>query len=780
MSEVKANRRALLQQYYQQQEESPTRSVKRADPIDIDGPTFHAELSFNMAIKEQTLSELIANNNNLVSDIKDIDGKLKTLVYQNYSKFLTASDTIRQIKITADDMDTQIHKLQGKMDQISKSLGALSENLTPEQEKIRELDGVDILVKKLNFIIDLPLRLTKLLESKNYVESVMFYAKTVDLLDHYKHIPMFNQIAEECVVLIRKVGTKVQQRVFTNPASIPKLCEDVGLMVGLETLPALDLSKNFLYKAGDLLAKIINENQKLIKLDDKIESATANVPTDLLETFSKFNAQYMEGFENVVECYDAYFITPRPKSNKLCGLEALKANMHSKNMSASDRQEAKVRLDEFVAEKEDIYFKFLDGLFQLPDDLKNISPTRFISVLTQIRKDLNNMKSSRFEARMSELTIIVLDRIINGVFGKVNQEFFVKLNSTIIEHTGLIINIIRQMTNWIKETLIAKAIPAFESFLNPETTSSFGIKDILLRIYDALISFWDNLAIEMMGNNRKDTNPFYLVLSRLSSEWAKGVIESIFSMYSQRLFNQTNGIVIESLSEQELNVIAAQYSQSYQKLAQNLLGKYCHIKVSDFTVRIKSYMNKPCVTDQVIRVSPIFVQIVQELEQISTDVKANLKNEQIDLKKKSLKPTFTIAHSRQGTAQSDLARSKTGVVKKSPTAQFDNLLTTLDTLFDERLIFLPKQLDLKLTAILSTITKCILKALLEFTRFAKLGQSDFHQLQLDMAYMKLNYWDFLDEKILEKLIDQILTSAAIVSDEEYSPLDSLAIDKILS
>ncbi|KAJ3274532.1 Vacuolar protein sorting-associated protein 51 [Terramyces sp. JEL0728] len=767
MSEPKVNRRALLQQYYQQQEEAPTPTTKRADPIDIDGPTYHAELSFNMAIKEQTLPELIANNNSLVSDLKDIDGKLKTLVYQNYSKFLTASDTIRQIKTTADDMDTQIQKLQGKMDQIKHSLTSLSDNLTPAQEKIKELDGVDILVKKLNFIIDLPLRLTKLLESKNYVESVMFYAKTIDLLEHYKHIPMFNQIADECVILIKKVGTKVQQRVFSNPASISKLCEDVGLMVGLETLPPLDLSKNFLHKASDLLGKTISENQKLT--DVKVESATTSLPHDLLETFSKFNTQYMEGFENVIECFEAYFISPRPKSNKLSGLEALKANMYSKNMSAADRQEAKANLEEFVAEKEEIYFKFLDGLFQLPDDLKNISPTRFISVLTQIRKDLSNMKSSRFESRMSELTIIVLDRIVN-----------VKLNATITEHNGQIINIIRQMTNWIKETLIAKAIPAFESFLNPDTTNSFGIKDIMHRIYDALISFWDNLAIEMMGNIRKDVNPSYLVLSRLCSEWAKGVIESIFSMYSQRLFNQTNGIVIESLTEHDLNLKAAQYSQSYQQLAQKLLGKYCHIKVIDCTVSITHYMKKPSLTNKVLMVTPLFVQIVKDLEQISADVKATLKTETVDQKKKSLKPTFTVAHSRQGTAQSDLSRSKTGVVKKSATSQFDNLLTTLDTMFDERLTFLPKQLELKLTAILSTITKCILKSLIESVRTAKLSQADYHQLQLDLAYIKLNYWDFLDEKILEKLIDQVSTSAAIVTDEEYPPLDSLTIDKILS
>jgi hypothetical protein len=54
------------------------------------------------------------------------------------------------------------------------------------------------------------------------------------------------------------------------------------------------------------------------------------------------------------------------------------------------------------------------------------------------------------------------------------------------------------MTNWIKETLIAKALPALEDFVNPETSSSFAPSEILLRIKAALVAFWTDLAQEMI------------------------------------------------------------------------------------------------------------------------------------------------------------------------------------------------------------------------------------------------------------------------------------------
>jgi hypothetical protein len=61
-------KRDLLKSYYQDSQE--TENVverKRIDPIDIDSTGYHAELSYNMMLKEYGLVELIQRDNELVT-----------------------------------------------------------------------------------------------------------------------------------------------------------------------------------------------------------------------------------------------------------------------------------------------------------------------------------------------------------------------------------------------------------------------------------------------------------------------------------------------------------------------------------------------------------------------------------------------------------------------------------------------------------------------------------------------------------------------------------------
>jgi uncharacterized protein YdcH (DUF465 family) len=100
-----ARRRDLLKQYYQQDEEpviTPPielkQQQKRIDPLDIDSEDYHAQVAFNLSQKELRFVELLTIHNNLTQDIKELDGNVKSLIYQNYSKFLTAQSVI--VKVT--------------------------------------------------------------------------------------------------------------------------------------------------------------------------------------------------------------------------------------------------------------------------------------------------------------------------------------------------------------------------------------------------------------------------------------------------------------------------------------------------------------------------------------------------------------------------------------------------------------------------------------------------------------------------------------------------------
>ena len=47
------------------------------------------------------------------TEIKSLDSDMQMLVYENYNKFISATDTIRSMKSNVDGMDSNMHELKG-------------------------------------------------------------------------------------------------------------------------------------------------------------------------------------------------------------------------------------------------------------------------------------------------------------------------------------------------------------------------------------------------------------------------------------------------------------------------------------------------------------------------------------------------------------------------------------------------------------------------------------------------------------------------------------------
>lgn len=91
----RARARDLLKAYYT----SNTESVELVEqsPLDIDSEVFDSSQYLAQFIKNTHLVEIIKKDNSLVSDIREIDGNMQTLVYENYGQFISATDTIKLV-----------------------------------------------------------------------------------------------------------------------------------------------------------------------------------------------------------------------------------------------------------------------------------------------------------------------------------------------------------------------------------------------------------------------------------------------------------------------------------------------------------------------------------------------------------------------------------------------------------------------------------------------------------------------------------------------------------
>ena len=73
---------------------------------------------------------------------------MKTLVYENYSKFISATDTIRKMKVNVDSMETELELLKENVNKINSSATSVNDALAEKRGKIHQLSGVHNLLQR--------------------------------------------------------------------------------------------------------------------------------------------------------------------------------------------------------------------------------------------------------------------------------------------------------------------------------------------------------------------------------------------------------------------------------------------------------------------------------------------------------------------------------------------------------------------------------------------------------------------------------------------------------
>lgn len=70
-----------------------------------------------------------------VREVKKLDSDMQMLVYENYNKFISATDTIRKMAQNVEGMETEMTDLKSSMDRIADSSATVNNSLESEDEK---------------------------------------------------------------------------------------------------------------------------------------------------------------------------------------------------------------------------------------------------------------------------------------------------------------------------------------------------------------------------------------------------------------------------------------------------------------------------------------------------------------------------------------------------------------------------------------------------------------------------------------------------------------------
>lgn len=157
--------------------------------MDIDSPNFDPKHYVLTMLKQNTIKELIRKNNDIEEEIKIHDQEIQSLVFENYSKFISSIDTVRQMKDNICMVDEKLKVLDSSMDKISDLALKIDETFKFKRKEIQKLDTVNKDLQKLRNLCDFPNVLKQDLAeykgtheskiSQGFAEGPKFFSKSI-------------------------------------------------------------------------------------------------------------------------------------------------------------------------------------------------------------------------------------------------------------------------------------------------------------------------------------------------------------------------------------------------------------------------------------------------------------------------------------------------------------------------------------------------------------------------------------------------------------------------
>jgi hypothetical protein len=203
-------------------EEEPQVEPPRDERAELSSDKFDPQHYLSLQLQSKPMRALLQHDNSLVSSRRSLDSEMQTLVYENYAKFISATDTIRKMAANVGGMDEAMQRLRSNMAAISKTSRGIEGQVAPHRDEVDNLLGVSRLLKRLEFLFELPGRLRRSIELGDYEQAVRYYRISSNILQQYKHLKSFDDIrleSEQIITELKKTLRKAVKEGQTNPAT---------------------------------------------------------------------------------------------------------------------------------------------------------------------------------------------------------------------------------------------------------------------------------------------------------------------------------------------------------------------------------------------------------------------------------------------------------------------------------------------------------------------------------------------------------------------------------
>lgn len=667
----------------------------------------------------------------MAAEIKNLDTDLQMLVYENYNKFISATDTIKRMKTNIVGMETNMEQLLAKITSVQSKSDTVNTSLYDKRENIEKLHRTRNLLRKVQFIYDLPTRLNKCIKTEAYADAVRFFIGAKPIFEAYGDTSFQDckRASEEAMDLVIQ---HLQAKLYSDSEPIEARAEAVVLLKQLN-FPVDNLKSNLLEKLEDCLLNFQNE-------------PTQASIGDISKTFRAYLIIFPDSERRLIELAQALF------SNRYETVrDNLKKRIPSTDLLTVLRSlwEDATAIDEVIPEAALPAF----SLETTRDIIRQHIATAFLHLQSEISDALvrthsisnGKLEESQLQTAMETSKIKVSQGCIDLL-----QEFHHLIDGS----TELLVKLRDLIIDWVQE--------GFQDFFQ-KLDGHFHLLSGKSKIFSQESSTMDSVQIDKV--------PAVLVL--MLAQLCVYIEQTTIPKVTEELASSSFGGGARSY-EYGPPFVPGEMCRLYRSSGEKFLHHYINMK----TQKISKLLNKRFTTPVWIkhkepREVNMFVDLLLlEFNVVVSEVKQILPG--LVRRHRHSDSTGSTTSSRSNPMREDmLNRSNTHRAR----SQF--LESHLAKLFEQKMEIFTK-VEYTQESVISTVLKLCLKSLQEFVRLQTFNRSGFQQIQLDMEFLKTSLKDFVDDEAAISFLLKEVNNAAHERCLDPIPLEPPILDKLIN
>ncbi|KAI3960190.1 hypothetical protein MKW98_016914 [Papaver atlanticum] len=713
----------------------------------INSPSFDPDQYMKLLIHKSNLEGLLQRHVEMAAEIKNLDTDLQMLVYENYNKFISATETIKRMKNNIVGMEVNMEQLLDKIVSVQSKSDVVNTSLFEKREHIEKLHRTRNLLRKVQFIYDLPTRLGKCIKSEAYVDAVKFYTGAMPIFKVYgdSSFQDCKRASEEAMGTIIK---NLQAKLMSDSEHIEARTEAVQLLKQLD------------FPVDSLRTRLLEKLQHFVG-DLQLE-ATAGQTTEVdTEQPIKVGKATVQEFAEAVRAYRVIF----PESEEqLTQLARELFSRHSKTIE--NRIKKKVTPSDIlkmlrviwmdIAVMDEVLPEAALPLYSLEvarDVTRQYVRCAFSHLLQDVSEAFMRVHAKPKVGIEEDCLQVALDGskrvVIQGSMDVLlgfrqllddNLEIFVKLRDSIVD--------------WVQD--------GFQQFFK-------SLDDYFLLISGGSIPTTEDQDSVDATKGEKVLAGLVLVLAQLAVFIERSAIPRI----TEEIAASFSGGGVRD-NENGPAFVPGEICRTFRAAGEKFLHLYINMKTQKISVLLRKRFTTPnWIKHKEPREVHMFVDLLlQELEAIRNEVKQILPRGHARKHRRSDSNGSTVS------SRSNPIREDKNVRSNAQRARSQLLETHLAKLFKQKMEIFTK-VEYTQESVVSTMVKLCLKSFQEFVRLQSFNRSGFQQIQLDIQFLRTPLKEIAeDEAAIDFLLDEV-TVAAAERCLDSTPLEPAILDRLI-